>query len=146
MSFNFIIQKKKLTLEDWLKKRVMGAKSKYDYYDENLLPFNYDKTRYNKYYDDDDIDIKNTSIIMKRILENEEDNPTVVNLEYYVEQYENDNGLVNREVNIPPNTNHYHAGFLFKSLIEYNLNDDKSDIIIDKSMKKSFYKFCKDNS
>ena len=59
---------------------------------------------------------------------------------------------------IPPNTNRYHTNFLFKHLIDVSDNSgynyetvDLNDKVvrlpfIDKELKQSFYKFCKDNT
>jgi len=138
-------------LDKWLDKRVKGAVSKYDYYDGILESYHSDNLSmddYNRYYVMDDIDIKHNSLIMQRILDHETDSPTGVNLSYYKEEYK-DNNILKHELMIPPNTNHKHSQFLFKSLVDCSKRENMihmKSYLIDKTMKESFYKFCKDNS
>ena len=71
----------------------------------------------------------------------------------------NENQSYTDYIYIEPNTNQYHANMLFRRLIDYSIDnnftysiyDDKNNDYIqcdlmDKTLKKSFYKFCYENS
>jgi len=67
----------------------------------------------------------------------------------------------NREIDIfiPPNTNRYHANYLFKKMVDFSVDnylfydiDDpetetqRTEILVDPSLKEAFYAFCYTNS
>jgi len=139
---------KQETLDNWLKKTVSNAPNKDDYYDSSLEPYldstkNYSKKVYNRYYNkDDDIDIRNSDKDMIEYVDDEyiDDCPTKENLKYYIENY----GIV--KIAIPPNTNHYHTSYLFKSLLDHVENYDmiyNNKELFNKNLKIKFYEFCR---
>lgn len=77
------------------------------------------------------------------------------------QEEDDDNSDDTREIDviIPPNSNRYHANYLFKKMVDYSIKNDQcydiedpkmgiyeSHILIDPSLKDAFYAFCYNNS
>lgn len=141
-------------LKKWLDSKVFdnSIRSVYDINDDTIkhYPSHYKKDIYYN-FDDDDIhksDKLSLNVIINMSDDELESEPELKKLSNYV-----DHILLN------PNTNRYHANYLFRQLIDnsydneydyniYNMSTKSTDLmnLIDKSLKESFYKFCYDNS
>lgn len=141
-------------LEKWLNSKVNDktVSSKYEIDEYTIKPYDshYDK---NTYYTENDSDLKASETILYQLINNLTDeelneNTEISKLSPYADH-----------ILIRPNTNRYHANLLFRQLIDvsydnnydyelYNANmDEQINVnLMDITMKKSFYKFCYDNS
>ena len=141
-------------IDQWLDKKVNDetilSKHEIDKYTIKPYQSHYDK---DAYYVKNDPDIKSSDQIVHQLINDFGQNfiiedPKLQNLVMY-----DDHILLN------PNTNRYHANLLFRKLVDfsfdndydytiYNANDDEQINVnlMDVSLKKSFYKFCHDNS
>lgn len=132
-------------------------------YSKPLLPLiysgKYKEGTFYKYYNDNDIDIRNTDPLgkfIKYIIDNcpSEIDKNMNKLANVLEIYDD------KIILLPPNSNQSHTNYLFKRLLdesenfEYNVPlisktgkiINRSFPMIDKSFKNKFYKFCYDNS
>lgn len=130
-------------LKKWLDSKVYdnSIENKYEITEFTLKPY---KSKYNKeiYYTENDEDCE--------FLCDLKDNN---NLQTELDNYDD-------HLFIPPNTNRYHTNSLFRQLIDFSIENEFSNNyfvddgkngymkcnIIDRSLKKAFYKFCHDNS
>nr|QBK88858.1 MAG: hypothetical protein LCMiAC01_05400 [Mimivirus LCMiAC01] len=151
-------------MKEWLNSKIADPDVE-DLYSEDgsCLPFTHHiiKLRdYNKYYtnkdkdQDQDVLASDDSYIQKinEYNKNKENNKNNKHLEYLDKRMEI---YTNKKIFIPPNSNRYHANYLFKKMIDfserdYNYNKDGDGtmynkieyILVDKNMKNAFYEFC----
>lgn len=139
----------------WLTSKVNDCNVSHKWQKPLILPRYSGKmpeTLYGKYYAQKgiDIDIKNTDPNLSKIIKYDCDNFNNNSLELVTELYGD------KSVLLPPNSNQYHANYLFKQLIDhtYDITFDvpmiaKNGVVIKKKLpmfgpefKNSFYNFC----
>jgi len=156
-------------IKKWLDLKVEDKmiESKYAMYDWSLNPYldEYeDLELFYRYYNENDQDIKAIDVFYLENLEFMRENGTFYDneeLEYLdtlIERYIDENGVIKKRVFIAPNTNRYHANYLFKQIIDncinnnlvYDFSDEDGNVesllLFDVNMKDKFYKFCYDNT
>jgi hypothetical protein len=141
----------------WLDSKVADktVENKYEIDELTIKPY---KSHYGNYayYGENDIDTKNMSTsdkYMFQLMGTMTDEELKEDMEIYKLSLYADHVLIR------PNTNRYHANLLFRKLIDqafdndydydiYNVNANEhlNVNLMDISLKKSFYKFCYDNS
>lgn len=139
----------------WLDSKVNDrmVMNKYQIDDNTLKPYysHYDKDCYYDNDNDNDSDMKNNDKLSVQLIEN-----------LTVEELKQDKELAKLDsyrdhILLHPNTNRYHANYLFRKLVDYSYdnkleylypNPYKKELInlMDKSLKESFYRFCHNNS
>jgi len=115
-------------IESWLNSKVNDQDvEKYKVNEYTIKPY-YSQYDMSNYYKPNDTDIKANSL----------------NYDEKLSEYDD-------HIFLYPNTNRYHANMLFRQLTDYAYNRnfdycDRKHNVMDISMKKSFYKFCHENS
>jgi len=143
-------------LEQWLDSKVNDKTILIkEEINKNSIPHYQSQYAKSNYYTNDDTDLKSNNELMFDIINNTKRNKLdkyLLPLSQYMDH-----------ILLYPNTNRYHANYLFRKLIdttknnnyiynneynEYNeeTNNYKSINLIDISLKKAFYKFCYDNT
>lgn len=159
----------KYKLDGWLDSKVNDdtITTKYEK-SEYSLPRYFNKSvnisRFDRYYGEDDSDIKASDEFYISLLKNSSvkeinEDTQLEFLDKITEKYRGDNDTEGREILIPPNTNRHHVNYLFKELVDYsnannfayniyNYEKDSDEImsLIDTDFKEAFYKFCYDNT
>lgn len=101
---------------------------------------------FNFYYQEDDTDVKKNQqfyLEMFRIPDTTKETKTIRQLKDNVEYYDN------REMLLKPNTNRFHANYLFKRLVDYCLENNlnyPTGPMFNVGLKNDFYKFCYENT
>lgn len=136
-------------LDQWLDSKVDdNITSKYDLNEHTLSPY-YSHYAKNAYYTENDTDMKNCDQYHTNLFQTFNDevidaDPNLTKMSEYMDH-----------LYICPNSNRYHANYLFRMLVDYS-NDNNFDYkiynentgkkenvnLMDVSLKKSFYEFC----
>ncbi|QKF94026.1 hypothetical protein QKU48_gp0568 [Fadolivirus algeromassiliense] len=138
----------------WLDNKVSDhdIMSKYEIDEYTIRPY-YSYYEMSTYYDENDSDMKKSENMTLQYINNSteeelEEDKELLKLSQYADH-----------ILLYPNTNRYHANSLFRQLIDYSYNNNYDyniydpdtrqvslNNLMDKALKKSFYKFCYDNT
>jgi len=139
-------------LNQWLDSKVNDKDiwSKHEVDEHTIKPYtsHYDKSTY---YTENDSDINASDKVFHQLIDDMGDDLTEDMELYKLSMYDD-------HIMLSPNTNRFHSNLLFRQLVDfshdnnheyaiYNTNHNEHiDVnLMDVSLKKSFYKFCKDN-
>jgi hypothetical protein len=97
------------------------------------------------YYTPNDSDIKNSDQDWVDLLAPDTTDPKAITLKSYIETYNS------KQILIKPNTNRFHANYIFKQLVDYCLvnkltypyDNISNKLLVEPDLKTEFYKFCK---